>query len=111
MTDIDAPAADGRPPRSAATVGTSAASHPGASAAGGAGPPTAGPPTAGPANTGLPNDVVPAIELAGVAKEFQARGELVAAVRGIDLAIRQGEFFSMLGPSGCGKTTTMRMVA
>jgi spermidine/putrescine transport system ATP-binding protein len=53
----------------------------------------------------------PAIELAGVAKEFHARGEVVAAVRGIDLAIRQGEFFSMLGPSGCGKTTTMRMIA
>jgi spermidine/putrescine transport system ATP-binding protein len=36
---------------------------------------------------------------------------VVAAVRGIDLAIRKGEFFSMLGPSGCGKTTTMRMIA
>src|SRR6202171_5817080 len=106
MTDIDAPAADERPPRAAATVGTSAASHPGASAAGNAGPANAGSP-----NTGLPGDGVPAIELAGVTKEIHARGELVAEVRGIDLAIRQGEFFSMLGPSGCGKTTTMRMVA
>jgi spermidine/putrescine transport system ATP-binding protein len=52
-----------------------------------------------------------AIELDGVAKEFRTRGEIVPAVREIDLAIRQGEFFSMLGPSGCGKTTTMRMVA
>src|SRR5512140_612718 len=33
------------------------------------------------------------------------------AVRGIDLTIRQGEFFSILGPSGCGKTTTLRMIA
>jgi spermidine/putrescine transport system ATP-binding protein len=101
MTDIDAPAADGRPPRAAATVGPRAAGHPGASASGDAGPPDAGP----------PDDTFHAIELEGVAKEFHARGELVAAVRGIDLAIRQGEFFSMLGPSGCGKTTTMRMVA
>jgi spermidine/putrescine transport system ATP-binding protein len=54
---------------------------------------------------------VPAIELAGVVKEFQARGEVVVAVRGLDLAIREGEFFSLLGPSGCGKTTTMRMIA
>jgi spermidine/putrescine transport system ATP-binding protein len=54
---------------------------------------------------------VPAIGLSGVAKEFHSRGEVVAAVRGIDLAIRKGEFFSMLGPSGCGKTTTMRMIA
>jgi spermidine/putrescine transport system ATP-binding protein len=54
---------------------------------------------------------LPAIDLASVVKEFQARGETVAAVRGIDLAIHEGEFFSMLGPSGCGKTTTIRIVA
>ncbi len=54
---------------------------------------------------------VPAIELVGVVKEFQARGEVVVAVRGVDLAIGEGEFFSLLGPSGCGKTTTMRMIA
>jgi len=54
---------------------------------------------------------LPAIELAGVVKEFQARGEVVTAVRGITLAIVEGEFFSLLGPSGCGKTTTMRMIA
>ncbi len=33
------------------------------------------------------------------------------AVRGIDLEIAAGEFFSLLGPSGCGKTTTLRMIA
>ena len=54
---------------------------------------------------------VPAIELVGVVMEFQARGEVVVAVRGLDLVIREGEFFSLLGPSGCGKTTTMRMIA
>src|SRR5215467_5446340 len=52
-----------------------------------------------------------AIELSGVVKEFRARGEVITAVRGIDLDIREGEFFSLLGPSGCGKTTTMRMIA
>src|SRR6476659_10136912 len=35
----------------------------------------------------------------------------VTAVDGIDLAINEGEFFTMLGPSGCGKTTTLRMIA
>ena len=54
---------------------------------------------------------LPAIELSGVVKEFRARGEVIVAVGGIDLAIAEGEFFSLLGPSGCGKTTTMRMVA
>jgi len=53
----------------------------------------------------------PAIELIGVAKEFHAHGDVVVAVKDLDLSIAEGEFFSMLGPSGCGKTTTMRMIA
>jgi putative spermidine/putrescine transport system ATP-binding protein len=32
-------------------------------------------------------------------------------VDGIDLEVREGEFFSMLGPSGSGKTTCLRMIA
>ena len=52
-----------------------------------------------------------AIELAGVHKEFLSHGERVQAVCPTDLAVGQGEFFSLLGPSGCGKTTTMRMIA
>jgi spermidine/putrescine transport system ATP-binding protein len=53
----------------------------------------------------------PAIELAGVHKDFLSHGDRVHAVQPLDLAIAQGEFFSLLGPSGCGKTTTMRMIA
>jgi spermidine/putrescine ABC transporter ATP-binding subunit len=53
----------------------------------------------------------PAIELHGVVKEFRSHGEVVTAVRDLDIAIAEGEFFSLLGPSGCGKTTTMRVVA
>jgi spermidine/putrescine transport system ATP-binding protein len=56
-------------------------------------------------------EALPAIELSGVVKEFHARSEVITAVRDLDLAIREGEFFSLLGPSGCGKTTTMRMIA
>ncbi|MFG2014257.1 ABC transporter ATP-binding protein [Actinomadura geliboluensis] len=58
-----------------------------------------------------PGRTLPAIELAGVQKAYHAHGETVAAVRGVDLEIAQGEFFSLLGPSGCGKTTTMRVIA
>lgn len=47
------------------------------------------------------------VELRKVFKVYN--GE--TAVRGIDLEIHQGEFFSILGPSGCGKTTTLRLIA
>ncbi|MDT4993568.1 MAG: spermidine/putrescine transport system ATP-binding protein [Actinoplanes sp.] len=57
------------------------------------------------------SDPHPAIELVGVHKDYLSHGEAVTAVRPMDLAIGQGEFFSLLGPSGCGKTTTMRMIA
>ncbi|WP_336115628.1 ABC transporter ATP-binding protein [Streptomyces sp. PTD9-10] len=48
-----------------------------------------------------------AIRLQDVRKSF---GE-TTAVAGVDLEIRDGEFFSMLGPSGSGKTTVLRLVA
>ena len=35
----------------------------------------------------------------------------VAAVDGISLSVRDGEFMVLLGPSGCGKTTFLRIVA
>ncbi|MFI7451546.1 ABC transporter ATP-binding protein [Nonomuraea sp. NPDC049714] len=52
-----------------------------------------------------------AIELQDVVKEYVSHGEVVQAVKGVTLAVGEGEFFSLLGPSGCGKTTTMRMIA
>jgi spermidine/putrescine transport system ATP-binding protein len=48
-----------------------------------------------------------AVRLVGLEKRFEGSH----AVRGIDLDIHAGEFFSLLGPSGCGKTTTLRMIA
>jgi putative spermidine/putrescine transport system ATP-binding protein len=35
----------------------------------------------------------------------------VIAVDDVDLAVGDGEFFTLLGPSGSGKTTTLRMIA
>ena len=42
---------------------------------------------------------------------YQSSEGEVHAVRGIDINIGDGEFYTMLGPSGCGKTTTLRCIA
>jgi len=47
------------------------------------------------------------VELEGVRKSY---GDVVA-VDGVDLAVADGEFFTLLGPSGSGKTTTLRLIA
>src|ERR671925_2307458 len=47
------------------------------------------------------------VELRDVTKRFDD----AVAVDHLDLAVRKGEFLSLLGPSGCGKTTTLRLVA
>lgn len=47
------------------------------------------------------------VETRGIKKYY---GD-VAAVNGIDLVTREGEFLVLLGPSGCGKTTLLRMIA
>jgi putative spermidine/putrescine transport system ATP-binding protein len=60
-----------------------------------------------PGTTTLTDQATPAVRLDAVVKRF---GD-VLAVDAVDLAIRDGEFFSMLGPSGSGKTTTLRMIA
>ncbi|NJF25612.1 ABC transporter ATP-binding protein [Thermococcus sp. Bubb.Bath] len=47
------------------------------------------------------------VKLISVWKKF---GE-VAAVKDMNLHIKDGKFMILLGPSGCGKTTTLRMIA
>ncbi len=48
------------------------------------------------------------VALRGVGKRY-ATGTL--ALDGIDLAITEGDFLSLLGPSGCGKSTLLRILA
>jgi ABC-type Fe3+/spermidine/putrescine transport system ATPase subunit len=42
---------------------------------------------------------------------LEAAYDDVQVLRGVDLAIDDGEFFFLLGPSGCGKTTLLRAIA
>jgi len=50
---------------------------------------------------------VSSIRLEGLAKHYGP----VSAVDGVDLAVRQGEFVTILGPSGSGKTTMLLLIA
>jgi ABC-type sugar transport system ATPase subunit len=49
----------------------------------------------------------PKLKLRGIVKRFHG----MAAVDGVDLAVRPGEFVSLLGPSGCGKSTLLAVVS
>ena len=49
----------------------------------------------------------PAVEVSGLVKTFGR----VEALRGVDLTVPDGAFFSLLGPSGSGKTTLLRLIA
>jgi NitT/TauT family transport system ATP-binding protein len=50
----------------------------------------------------------PLFALDGVGKVF---GRLTTALEGVDLAVAEGDFLSILGPSGCGKSTLLRIIA
>ncbi len=50
----------------------------------------------------------PLVELIDAGKTFPGG---VVAVGGVNLALRPGEFVSLLGPSGCGKSTVLRLIA
>lgn len=47
------------------------------------------------------------IALEGISKKFGPK----TALRGVDIDIRNGEFFVLLGQTGAGKTTTLRVIA
>ena len=51
--------------------------------------------------------MVDAVKFENVSRHF----DTVAAVDGVDLSIREGEFFALLGPSGSGKTTCLRLIS
>lgn len=53
----------------------------------------------------------PAVEARNAVKEFGQGETAVRALDSVSVAIRKGEFFTLLGPSGCGKTTLLRLIA
>jgi putative ABC transport system ATP-binding protein len=46
----------------------------------------------------------------GIKREYDMGGEVVRALRGVDIAIARNEYIAIMGPSGSGKSTLMNIV-
>jgi putative ABC transport system ATP-binding protein len=56
----------------------------------------------------VPRDAV--IVTRNLQREYDMGGEVVRALRGVDLTIRKNEYVAIMGPSGSGKSTLMNMI-
>src|SRR5690242_13680438 len=46
----------------------------------------------------------------GIKREYDMGGEIVRALRGVDVAIARNEYVAIMGPSGSGKSTLMNII-
>jgi putative ABC transport system ATP-binding protein len=56
----------------------------------------------------VPRDAV--IVTRGLTREYDMGGEIVRALRGVDVVIRRNEYVAIMGPSGSGKSTLMNLI-
>ena len=50
------------------------------------------------------------VHLTDVRKTYARGGERIEVLRGIDLAVEDGDFLALMGPSGSGKTTLLNII-
>ena len=50
------------------------------------------------------------IRTVGLTRDYPMGGEIVRALRGVDLEIARNEFVAVMGPSGSGKSTLMNLI-
>jgi putative ABC transport system ATP-binding protein len=50
------------------------------------------------------------IKTRNLQRRYRMGGELIYALRGVDLTVERGEYLAIMGPSGSGKSTLMNMI-
>ncbi len=63
-----------------------------------------------PSGRGRPVSGIPILRLEDVGKTYRSGSLEVAAVRGVTLTVREGEYVAVMGPSGSGKSTLMHII-
>jgi nitrate/nitrite transport system ATP-binding protein len=51
------------------------------------------------------------LSIENVGMQFDTKRGMFEALRGVNLAVEEGEFISLIGHSGCGKSTLLNMIA
>ncbi|MFQ6075251.1 MAG: ABC transporter ATP-binding protein [Candidatus Bathyarchaeia archaeon] len=68
----------------------------------------------GPSSTDLKTQHPPpnnyAIEVAGATKEYTIGPNVISAIDGLSMRVRNGEFVAIMGPSGSGKSTLLNLI-
>jgi putative ABC transport system ATP-binding protein len=62
------------------------------------------------ADTGAAPEKEWVIVTRGLRRDYDMGGEVVKALRGVDIAIRRNEYVAIMGPSGSGKSTLMNLI-
>ena len=50
------------------------------------------------------------IQMRGIRRAYDMGGEVIHALRGVDVEIRRNEYLAIMGPSGSGKSTLMNLI-